>query len=206
MERCTGELRESCLWKFISFVRGQLSGSLSSLRPIILLCKHPPPPRLICVRTLPWGAHVNLSQDAYWSGRLLGGAWLFIAWNYPLIFDSQEPFCSCVVFSLILHLDRVLPLFVLAKIIPLRCLQETKTGYWTLFLLLLQFLRANGAGCKFLNWNPPMLPQEMQSEGWLIVNFQPGAHLSPTLLVPWTVKMRVKLEYSRIPYPRINSK
>ena len=41
-----------------------------------------------------------------------------------------------------------------------------------------------GAGCKFLNWNPPMLPQEMQSGGWLIVNFQPGAHLSPTSLVP----------------------
>ena len=53
-----------------------------------------------------------------------------------------------------------------------------------LFLLLLQFLRANRAGCRFLNWNPPMLPQEMQSKGWLTVNFQPGAHLSPTLLVP----------------------
>ena len=41
-----------------------------------------------------------------------------------------------------------------------------------------------GAGFKFLNWNPPMLLQEMQSRGWLIVNFQPGAHLSPTSLVP----------------------
>ena len=41
-----------------------------------------------------------------------------------------------------------------------------------------------GTGFKFFNWNPPMLPQEMQSGGWLIVNFQPRAHLSPTLLVP----------------------
>ena len=35
-------------------------------------------------------------------------------------------------------------------------------------------------GCNFLNWSPPISSQEMQAEGWLILNFQPGAHLSPT--------------------------
>ena len=127
-----------------------------------------------------------------------------MAWNYPLTFDSKEPFCACVVFSLILYSDRVLPLFVLARIIPWRCLQETKTD--SPFLLLLQFPSANGIGCIFLNWNLPMLPQEMKRRGWLIANFQPGAHLSPTSLVPSTVEMRMKLEYSQTPHTRISSK
>ena len=48
------------------------------------------------------------------------------------------------------------PLFVLAKIIPLRCLQETKTGYLP-FLLLLSFQRAKRG---------------------LVVNSSTGAHLS----------------------------
>ena len=62
-----------------------------------------------------------------------------MAWNYPLTLDSKEPFCACVVFSLILHSDKVLPLFVLAKIIPLRCLQETKTGYLLCFYCYFNF-------------------------------------------------------------------
>ena len=39
VERCMGELRESLAFgKFKSFIRGQFSGSLSSLRPMTLLC------------------------------------------------------------------------------------------------------------------------------------------------------------------------
>ena len=39
VERASGELRESCAFvKFQSFIRGQFSGPLSSLRLITLLC------------------------------------------------------------------------------------------------------------------------------------------------------------------------
>ena len=98
-----------------------------------------------------------------------------MAWNYPLTFGSKEPFCARVVFSLILHSDRVLPLFVLAKITPLRCLRETKTGYlpvsvgtstskhqsgWLYISQLEPTYVASGnekkrlADCEFPTWSP----------------------------------------------------
>ena len=53
MERCMGELRESLAFgKCKSFVRGQLSGSLSSLRPMALLCS----PLVNLSRYLPLGS------------------------------------------------------------------------------------------------------------------------------------------------------
>ena len=57
----------------------------------------PPSPQLICLRTLPWGAHTPLSQDGSWSEGFKWGAKLTKAWNYPLTFDSKEPFCTHVV-------------------------------------------------------------------------------------------------------------
>ena len=97
-----------------------------------------------------------------------------MAWNDPLTSDSKEPFCACVVFSLILYSDRILPLFVHAKIITWMFTRD-KDWLLTLFLLLLQFPRANRglvvnsstgthlcclrkcreeAGCEFSTWNP----------------------------------------------------
>ena len=121
--------------KFKSFLRGQFSGFLSPFRPVILLCP---------LST----SLVNFSQDPFlgcpcppqprWISkwRLLGGARLIMAWNYPLTFDSKEPLCRVSLVlkrvgkenPLILYSNRVLPLFVLAMIINLRCSQETKTG------------------------------------------------------------------------------
>ena len=81
----------------------------------------------------------------------------------------------------------------------------TRDKDWLFPISAVTFLSTNGIGCIFLNWNLPMLPQEMK-RGWLIVNFQPGAHLSPTSLVPSTVETRMKLEYSQTPHTRISSK
>ena len=98
-----------------------------------------------------------------------------MAWNHPLTFDSKEPFCCTHMFSLILDSDRVLPLFVLAKIIPLRYLQETKTGYLPVSVVTSTSKRKRGwlyisqqeptyvasgnekkrpADCEFPTWSP----------------------------------------------------
>ena len=98
-----------------------------------------------------------------------------MAWNHPLTFDSKEPFCCTHMFSLILYSDRVLPLFVLAKIIPLRYLQETKTGYLPVSVVTSTSKRKRGwlyisqqeptyvasgnekkrpADCEFPTWSP----------------------------------------------------
>ena len=47
--------------KFKSLIRGQFSRFLLSFRPVILLC--PPWLQLICLKTLPSGAHTPVSQD-----------------------------------------------------------------------------------------------------------------------------------------------
>ena len=63
-----------------------------------------------------------------------------MAWDYPLIYESQGAFlhmCSVSLVPkrgknedpLIHYLNRILPLSGLAKTITLRYLQETKTGY-----------------------------------------------------------------------------
>ena len=82
-----------------------------------------PLPLIICIRTLLWVYMHPFSQDESWS-RLLGGAGLTMAWNYPLTFDPSEPFCTYVMSPLfpkggdgdllILYSNRVLSLFVLA--------------------------------------------------------------------------------------------
>ena len=58
--------------------------------------------------------------------------------------------------SLILYSQRFLPLFVLAMIIPLRCLQETKTIYPVSVVTSILESKQE-AGCKFLSWSPPIL-------------------------------------------------
>ena len=77
-----------------------------------------------------------------------------MGWNYPLTFDSKEPFCPCVVFPL--TLTQFLPLFILAMIIPLRCLQETRTGHLPCFVATSISESKQGADYEFLYWSPPV--------------------------------------------------
>ena len=129
---------ESCLWKYISYVlyilypyilyKGQFSRYLSSLRPIIFVSHI----SVICFRTHKVCTHTLAKMDleVKASGRSKAHYGLELSSD----FWPKEPFCACVVFSLILHSDRVLPLFVLTG---------DKDWLLTLLLLLLQFLRAN---------------------------------------------------------------
>ena len=90
-----------------------------------------------------------------------------MAWNYPLTFDSKEPFSACVVSPLPFTQIGFLLLFVFAMIIHLRCLQETKTGYlFGMFLFVISISKSKqGAGCKLLNWSPPIFcPRKCQEE------------------------------------------
>ena len=80
-----------------------------------------------------------------------------MAWSYPLTFDSKEPLCV----SLILYSDQVFsPLFIFAIIIPLRCLQETckhsLMAIYPVSVVTSISESKQGAGCKFLNWSPPI--------------------------------------------------
>ena len=115
--------------------------------------------------------------------KALGEARLFMAWNDPLTSDSKEPFCACVVFSLILFSDRVLPLFVHAKIITWMFTRD-KDWLLTLFLLLLQFPRANRGLVVNSSTGTHLSVASGNAERRLAVNFQPGTHLSLTSLVP----------------------
>ena len=139
---------ESCLWKYISYVlyilypyilyKGQFSRYLSSLRPIIFVSHI----SVICFRTHKVCTHTLAKMDleVKASGRSKAHYGLELSSD----FWPKEPFCACVVFSLILHSDRVLPLLVLAKIIPWRCLQETKTGYLLCFCCYFNFWEQTG--------------------------------------------------------------
>ena len=147
--------------KFKSFLRAQFPGSFLGLEaglfclPFgqsscpILLC-------LICLRTLPWGAHIPQSR---WipKWKFLRGVRLIMVWNYPLTFAPKESFFAFVVspfsqkgreWTPLNYLpNRVLSLFVLAMIITLtpaititlRCLQETKTGCLPCFCCYFHF-------------------------------------------------------------------
>ena len=121
--------------KFKSFVRGQFSRSLSPFWPVILLCN----PWLICLRTLPLGAHAPLSQNAprcegVWEKQ--ESPWPGVV---PWLLTPKEPFCTGVCLPcpkergsgnpLILYSDKVLPLFVPAMTVTLNHPQETKLGY-----------------------------------------------------------------------------
>ena len=73
-----------------------------------------------------------------------------MVWHYPLSFDPQGALLSMCSVSLvlkrgrnrnplILYSDRVLPPFVLAMIISLRCLQEIKTAHVCCFCCYFHF-------------------------------------------------------------------
>ena len=127
--------RESCAFgTFKSFIKGLFSPSVSSLRSspclsLLVNLSQDPPLECACAPSPRW--------ILKW--RLLGGARLITAWNYPLTFDSKEPFCTGVASPLS---GRVFS-FVHAMIIPLS--SETKTGYYPVFV-----------GYKFFNWSPPI--------------------------------------------------
>ena len=73
-----------------------------------------------------------------------------MTWHYPVTFDPQGAFMSICSVSLvpkevgsqdplILYSNRVLPLFVLAMAITLRCLQERNTGFLPYFFYYFHF-------------------------------------------------------------------
>ena len=107
-----GKLKSHDFGKFKSFTRGQLSGSLSSFWPIILLCT----PLLAKLSQDPsLGAHTHTYTSAKMDLEVkASGRRLIMAWCYPLTFDPKEPFCSCAVSPLsqkrTLDPNRVLPL------------------------------------------------------------------------------------------------
>ena len=112
--------------------------------------------------------------------KALGGARLVVAWNYPLAFDSKEPFWACLPYQ-----TGFFPFFVLAIITPLEVFNKRQR--LAIYLFLLAVPSSTGA----------LLSQGMQRGGWLIVNFQPGAHLSP----PSLRIDRVQRRCSRIRWP-----
>ena len=65
-----------------------------------------------------------------------------MAWNYPLTFDTKEPFWACVVSSLPFTQIGFLLLFVLAWLFTWD-FTSNKDWLFTLFLLLFPFPRAN---------------------------------------------------------------
>ena len=83
--------------------------------------------------------------------RRLGGARFIMAWCCPLTFDPQGAFLRMCNVSLaarkgggsgvplILYSNKVLPLFVLAMTVILRCPQETNPGYLPCFCCYLHF-------------------------------------------------------------------
>ena len=100
--------------------------------------------------------------------RLLGEARLIMTWNYPLTFDSKEPFCTCVVCLPCLLLRRVFASVLACHNYSLEVLPRDKDWLFTPFLLSLP--RANGgAGCKFLSWSPPIscLRKYKEETSWL---------------------------------------
>ena len=142
------------------------------------------PPLVIHLRTLPYGtcthtlAKMNLKVKA--SGRSKT--------HYGLEFFSdfwlQGAFlCMCIV-SLILYSERNF-FFFFASLCPchdysLEMFTRNKDWLFTLFLLSLPFWIASRAGCKFLNWSPPISYQEMQrGAGWLWI-----FSLEPIYLLP----------------------
>ena len=169
----------------------------TELRPIIWLLF----PHLTHSRTLPWGAHAHLSRggsqsEGFWEKQDSSRSGVI-----PWLLTHKESFCACVVSllsqkreeadPLIVHSNKVFPslslpqllTLTIAMIITLRYIQETN-AYYTLFLLLLPFWRANRR---------------------LIVNALTGAHLSivsenansfkypawsPLLCTPWNVNRR----------------
>ena len=115
--------------------------------------------------TLPESAHVSI----------------YIYWTLSSCYMHSVFLHMCSV-SLILYSQRFLPLFVLAMIIPLRCLQETKTDYLPCFCCYFHFWRANRKRViNSLTGAQIFLIQEMQRGGWLIVNL---SILGPIHLLP----------------------
>ena len=89
--------------------------------------------------------------------------------------------CMCIV-SLILYSERF---FFFASLCPwhdysLEIFRRNKDWLFTLFLLLLPFWIANGAGCKFFNWSPPISYLRKCKEKLADCEFSVGGHLSST--------------------------
>ena len=132
--------------KFESFINRQFSRSLSSLRPITLLCS----PWLICRRTLPWGVHAHPSQDGsrsegFWEEQDSHGL------AFSLEFRPEKPVCACAVPPLSQKSGAEIPepfthtgaclLFVLAVTISLGVDKRRALAIYS--LLLFPFQRAN---------------------------------------------------------------
>ena len=172
---------ESCLWKFISFIRGQFSRYLSSLRPVAFVSHIP----VICLRTHRVCTHTLAKMDlevkasgrskAHHGLELSSDFWLQRAFPHmcsvlpnPLLTQGFASLCPCQDYSL-------------------EVFTRDKDWLLTLFLLLLQFLRANRGLVVNSSTVTHLSVAPGNAEWRLAVNFQPGAHLSPISLVPWTV-------------------
>ena len=172
--------RESVFGRFNSFIQGQFFRSLSSLRPITLLC---PPitdstPWLICLGTLPWvprhtWAKMDLKVKA--SGRSKTHYGLELSPDFWL----QEAFLHLCNVFLILYSDRVFASLCPCHDYSLEIFTRDKTVYLPCFCCSLHFREQTGGWLLISQLEPTyLLPQEMQ-RGWLFVNVKSGAHLSP---------------------------
>ena len=127
-----------------------------------------------------WGQEKGTTEDEMvgWHHRLSGHGF---GWT-PGVGDGQGGVACGVLGSQGVGHDwgTELNWTVLAMIIPWRCLQETKTGCLPYFCYFL-FLEPTGDWLYSPQLEPTyLLHQETQRRDWLNVNFQPGAHQSPT--------------------------
>ena len=136
---------------------GHFSWSLSSLKWIIVLCPPPPPPTpawLICLRTFPWGAHSHLSQD----GSQSEGFWEEQDSLWPgiiLTFDSRKPLCTCIESPLSFTQGFCLSLS-LPWLFPWDVYKRPRLAIYAVSVVTSILEGKQEAGCKFLNWSPPI--------------------------------------------------
>ena len=139
-----------------SYIQGQFSGSVSSLKPITLLCLH-------CLRTLPWDAHAHPHHDGSWSE----GFWeeQDLLWPGIILWLLTQKSLSGHV-SCLLYQTGFFPFFVLAIITPLEVFN--KRPRLAIYLFLLAVTSSTGAHlplvsgnakrrlvyCKFPTWSP----------------------------------------------------
>ena len=97
--------------------------------------------------------HTLLRWISKW--RFLGGARLIVAWNYPLTFDSKEPFCPCVVFPLSFTQSFCFSLS-LPWLFPGGVYKRQGLAIYPVSVVTSISNSKQGADCKFLYWSPPI--------------------------------------------------
>ena len=122
-----------------------------------------------------------------------------MAWNYPLTFDSKEPFCACVVsplsFTQMGFFSSLCPCHDYSPDV----LTRDKDWLFTLILLLLANVNANGRSCEFLNWSLPSsyLKNCKEEAGGLLLSSLSSVQFSHSVM---TLRPH-GLQHARPPYP-----